>query len=1359
MLRPRPLLALFLLVLWPLSSVAEAPDTTRTGDHVFDAEAGQLLMTVVVPEEYGADRENWDATQDDRGFLYVANVDGVLIYDGHTWRLAPTANRTSVGNLSRSEDGRVFVGADGDFGVMRPDSLGRMRYVSLLDHVPEEHRSFGKIQRVVPHEDGVYFMSPSRLFHWRPETETITAWAPDDGKLTSLSVSRDTPYVGIANRGLATLEDDTSRLVRGGEFFSERETSFSLLHPEHGLIVGTVRGLFEREGDTFRPFATGVQDALQGAWIRTATLLPGGTIAVATINEGVFLLAPDGTLRRRLPARDNPTLGLYVDREDGLWALQYGGMIRYDLGTPFTKHGADTGIQGTPTAIDRHRGVLHVTTTRSMYRLRPADGAPASFASLPAVARKTDEVQCWALLFEDDETLVGTLHGLARVGPDDDVDYLTDFPVYSLIRDQTDSSRVYAATSRGPYTLRRTADGWNIAPVAPEFESKVQAQTQTIVQEDEHTLWAVSDQGTYRLRGVASPDSITLDQFGPEQGLPASPVWIHPWRNKLVFGTTEGLKRFDGASDPPFVSMTSVKMPPGPAERVFLGPAERGTTWGFTSEAGPGRWIQQDSVWRWRPGPLHRFRNENVFAVHGEEEGRVVWFGTKDGDLLRYVPEGGRPRSPDPARIHVVSTVEPDSTVTADGTAAAPATLPFAQSSLRFTYGAPSLVQPDAVEYQHRLEGTDSGEWSDWTARTDQLYRNVSHGEHTFAVRARTAYGDTTATARYSFTILPPWYRTWWAYALYLLAAIGVVAGAVRGRTWQLRRRQRELETTVAERTREIEEQKERLKELDEAKSRFFANVSHEFRTPITLIQGPARTVREHIQEGRVDPESDVEQLSLIERNAQRLLRLVDQILGIARMEAGTYELDARPTDLGADIERIARTFEPLAEREQLELTVRTGDRRTDAPPVYVDREALEYIVGNLLSNAVKFTPEGGRITVTVTETDQAVEVAVADTGSGIPADQQEVIFDRFEQVDDTSTRPQEGVGIGLAFASDLVDLHGGSIDLESAEGEGTTVTVRFRRGTAPLSEDQLAAPDDSEGHTPAEGPERPPAPLPADAEPSPDGPAPEDSSSQPVSDGSPEPRSPKQVLVVDDNADVRQYVRQVLTPEFSVLEAADGTEGAEKAREHLPDVILADVMMPSVDGYEMTRRLKDHPETAAIPVIMVTARASAEEEVEGLQVGADDYVTKPFDADVLRQRVGGVITLQERLRRRLQQELADEGPPTADEPPPRSDVEREARTVIREHLSDPDFRVDQLAEKMAMGRTSLYRAFEKKTDQTPSELITEVRMETATELLERGVGSVTEVAYAVGYDTLSSFSRAYREYAGQSPSAVDAET
>jgi AraC-like DNA-binding protein len=198
--------------------------------------------------------------------------------------------------------------------------------------------------------------------------------------------------------------------------------------------------------------------------------------------------------------------------------------------------------------------------------------------------------------------------------------------------------------------------------------------------------------------------------------------------------------------------------------------------------------------------------------------------------------------------------------------------------------------------------------------------------------------------------------------------------------------------------------------------------------------------------------------------------------------------------------------------------------------------------------------------------------------------------------------------------------------------------------------------------------------------------------------------------------------------------------------------------MMPSVDGHEMTRRLKRDPETAAIPVIMVTARAGTDEEVEGLQVGADDYVTKPFDAAVLRQRVEGVVAMQQRLRRRLKAELRDAGAADGEEPTDCPEIEREARRVIREHIPDTDFGAQALAEAMAMSRSTLYRRFDEETDTTPSALITQVRMETATELLRRGEGTVTQVAYAVGYDTLSSFSRAFREHAGQPPSAVAAE-
>ena len=245
---------------------------------------------------------------------------------------------------------------------------------------------------------------------------------------------------------------------------------------------------------------------------------------------------------------------------------------------------------------------------------------------------------------------------------------------------------------------------------------------------------------------------------------------------------------------------------------------------------------------------------------------------------------------------------------------------------------------------------------------------------------------------------------------------------------------------------------------------------------------------------------------------------------------------------------------------------------------------------------------------------------------------------------------------------------------------------------------------------------------------------------------------------MVDDNADVRRYVRSILEPEYAVLEAVDGEDGLRTAREALPDVILADVMMPGLDGREMTRVLKDDPDTEAIPIIMVTARAETSDEIEGLRVGADDYVTKPFDADVLRQRVGGVLTLQERLRRRLEATLREERRDESEEDvPDRGPVEQQARQEVREHLTDPAFGVDDLAGAMATSRSTLYRKLKAEADLTPSALITDVRLAEAQSLLDEGE-PVTQVAYAVGYASLASFTQAFQERVGASPTTYAAE-
>jgi signal transduction histidine kinase/CheY-like chemotaxis protein len=730
--------------------------------------------------------------------------------------------------------------------------------------------------------------------------------------------------------------------------------------------------------------------------------------------------------------------------------------------------------------------------------------------------------------------------------------------------------------------------------------------------------------------------------------------------------------------------------------------------------------------------------------------------------------------------------------------------LPYAHNSVTVDYGTPSLAQPSAIEYQYRVPRRSSG-WSDWTRRTERELQNLSPGTVAFAVRARTAYGDTTRAARVSFTVRPPWYRTWWAYGGYVLLALGLVGGAVQWRTRQLRRRQEALEETVAERTEQIRRkndelarQAEKLRELDEAKSRFFANLSHEFRTPLTLIRGPVQEVREHLARANGDREDEADQLALVERNVDRLRRLVDQLLALARMDAGTYELAARPTELGVQVQRIVRAFAPLAEQNDLTLTVETDDAASDeAAPVVVDREALEHILGNLLSNAIKFTPGGGRVTVTVTHAADHADLTVADTGPGIPEAQQEAVFDRFQQADENTPGDREGVGIGLAFTKDLVDLHGGSVTLDSTEGEGTTITVRFPLGTDHLTEEHLAQdpePPSAEGE-PVDGAEpapegaangtdaatlaSPSAPS-AERTPAPDAtPPPDDQSERGSNDQS------KIVLIVDDNADVRRYVRSVLVPTYTVIEAADGEEGLARAREAAPDCILADVMMPGMDGVAMVRRLKSDRATDHIPVVMLTARAGTEHEIEGLEAGADDYVTKPFDADVLRARVAGMIEVRRRLRRRIREELRrrrgdgsaaaerpdGDGPvedrsggdQTRDTAPPRlvvptaaenePDFVREVRAAIEERLADPDLSVEQLAGDVAVSRSTLYRRLKEQADATPSQFVRRVRVEHGARLLREGEGTVSEVAYAVGFESLSYFSRQFREQFGQSPS------
>ncbi len=714
-----------------------------------------------------------------------------------------------------------------------------------------------------------------------------------------------------------------------------------------------------------------------------------------------------------------------------------------------------------------------------------------------------------------------------------------------------------------------------------------------------------------------------------------------------------------------------------------------------------------------------------------------LWFPTQDGVVFVDPARITSSRTP-PAPV-IERVVVGDTSFVPQGKALA---LSVQERDLQIEYTAPTFLEPRNVRFRYRLDPYDP-DWVDAGNRRTAFYTRVPPGKYQFHVIASSSEGVWSAAGPVVDLSLA--YHFWETSAFRLSALIAlllIAAAAVRWRDMRLHRRALELEHIVTARTSELrarehqlaaqneqlESQAEQLQELDRAKSSFFANVSHEFRTPLTLTIGPledaqAKIPEEH--EGR-------RPIEMALRNSRRLLRLVNQILDVAKLDAAEMKLRPRELDLVPFTRGIANAFAPLAESRGIRLSVDTPP----ALPGSFDADALEKILTNLISNAVKFTPQGGEVAVTLSQDSTAVTLRVSDTGPGISAEHLPRVFDRFYQVDESHARAQPGTGIGLALVKELVKLHGGSIRVESgtARTGATFVVVLPLLSSAPHPGDGASQQNGAEGVAVAAAAEI----EVLDARSHNGGAANSDVAT---------------MLVVDDSADLRAYVAGHFARRFRVLEAADGAEGAALARTQLPDVIVSDVMMPGADGHELVRRLRASPETDFIPIILLTAQATTEHRIAGLERGADDYIAKPFEMRELEARVDNVIAAHRRLREHytahtisLKTQL-----PTIDARD-QALLER-VRAAIQQHLGEPDFGVTELAAAVFQDRSHLYRRINELLGETPSDLIRRLRLEHAQRLLAEDAGTIADVAYASGFNSVSWFCRCFRDAYELTPS------
>ncbi|MGB3587666.1 MAG: ATP-binding protein, partial [Tunicatimonas sp.] len=522
------------------------------------------------------------------------------------------------------------------------------------------------------------------------------------------------------------------------------------------------------------------------------------------------------------------------------------------------------------------------------------------------------------------------------------------------------------------------------------------------------------------------------------------------------------------------------------------------------------------------------------------------------------------------------------------------------------------------------------------------------------------------------------------------------------------------------ERTHQAEEaqrEAEQIKAMDLMKSRFFANISHEFRTPLHLILGPLR--------GHQDEPIPPHELGMMQRNAHRLLRLVNQLMDLSKLEVGELRLEYQQADVFEFLRAIADSFIPLAQEKPITFQV---DIPIRPAPLKFDPDKLEKIVYNLLSNAIKFTPPDGTVSFHASiDSEHQLRLSVSDTGLGIPNHLQDKIFDRFYQVDGSNTRAFEGTGIGLSLVKELTDLHGGSITLDSANRQGTTFVVLL-----PL----LAAEGDwVEDLSVPKGIVL----QPIDKE--------EDQLSEvSSSEGLP------QLLLVEDTPDLRRYILHHLSGQYQIQEAVHGKEGWETAIEQVPDIIITDVMMPEMDGVELTHRLKNDERTSHIPIVMLTARDDTATKRAGFQTGADQYLTKPFDIAELHDRLQSLLKQRNRLREKYGREVTLRPSDVTVNDHDATFLEKCLRTV-EENLSESEFGVEQMQREIGMSRMQLHRKLKALTNQSTTEFIRDVRLQKAAQMLEQNGVQVAEVAYEVGFNHLSYFAKSFKEKFGLSPS------
>nr|WP_295924467.1 response regulator [uncultured Dyadobacter sp.] len=1327
------------------------------------------FITNYATDEYKAAFQNWALVQGDQGVMYAANNSGVLEYDGTSWQLIPTTEGNPVRSLAKDSRGRIYVGGSGEVGYLAANGQNKMVFHSLKSKLNRADWNFGNIWFTFAGKGSVYFVCDLHILEF--VNGKFKVWKSDIGVLGFAWLIHGTLYVSASEKGLLKKEKDALKLVEGGEAF--KGIGLTGLLPYDGeklLAVGLDKEFFIYDGSKLGPFMKDGQRVKIRDAVYHGLQLRNGDYALATTGSGFYLMDHDGKIRSNICRKEglssDAVYSVFEDAEGDVWLATDNGISRLEINSPLRVLNENHGLDENPMDIEVFNDKLFTTNSKGLFELNnlPSQGVlKPYFKKIEGIDNLTMHCQTYG-----NELVVSNYDGVFLL---DQNGRRSQIAKENVVR--VEESR----PSQMPHHLLAGLEGNGLTELLFKngkwvqgarhddmkfySESFARAADGTIfINSRRNGIYEIAWQSTDQASQHTLSDAFKLIHHGPENGLSSNKIrWLERVGNTVFASTDEAMHRFN-AFKRVFEVDTLLTAGVSPYKGGWINEivaGRDGTMW-FTLYHN-----YQSHVFGYGNNRLQRLpvsgrlSDALISKVHDSGDGFMLFGSNKWIVLFDKNLKAGAAR-PFKTLIRQI-LVNKDSLISFRDTQSPPE-ITYGIQGLRFQFALPSYDLSTKNQFQYLLEGFQD-QWSAWSGESFVDFTNLPEGNYVFRVRGRNVYGDAGGEDRLTFTILPPWYRTWWAFAAYALLLGGTAVMLVRFRERKLQMEKLVLENTVRERTEKIMLQTEELKEMDRMKSRFFANISHEFRTPLTLILAP---LEEELSKKAPEGQG---KLLIMKRYANRLLELVNQLLNLSKLEANKMELQVQRGDLRHFLSILSSSFDSLAQHKGIifEKTVGLPERL-----FWYDPDKLEKVVINLLSNAFKFTPSGGSVMFAahIGEVNgrQLLQMAVSDTGKGIAPDEQKQVFESFYQARQTVENQDGGTGLGLALVKELVRLHKGNIRLQSEPGKGSVFSVEIPVDKEAYEAVQRIEREPNEYALPAATTASAPLyPLESAGEialnwepeshqathrgPSYRGPAHRGPASRgPANRG---PANRETVLIAEDNAELRDYMASLLEDEYVVFKAPDGVEALACARKVLPNLIISDLMMPGMDGMELTANIKSDERTSHIPVILLTAKSGQESRIDGLKTGADDYLTKPFSVEELTVRVRNLIELRKKLAERYRERIRVHV--TASEEMSLDDkFLLKAKEIVEANMEDVLFSVEKMAEEIGLSRTQLLRKLKALTGLAPNDFIRDLRLQKAAEMIRQKADTITQIGYAVGFNDQSYFSKSFKKEFGETP-------